>query len=156
MTIKDNLTREEAAERTALLSDLRYDVSLDQTQGPDAYRCEVVIRFRCASPGASTFLDFVGGTIEEAHLNDRELPASIHDGERIHLEGLAEENELFRGAGIGRGCFVGLRVVPHVFEEPIEDGAHDGVCLTGRRERRCDKKMCHRAQRYGGTNGFDA
>jgi aminopeptidase N len=66
VTIKDNLTREEAAERAGLLSDLRYDVSLDQTKGPDAYRCEVAIRFRCSSPGASTFLDFVGGAIEEA------------------------------------------------------------------------------------------
>jgi hypothetical protein len=40
VTIKDNLTREEAAERGALLSNLRYDVSLDQTTGPDAYRRE--------------------------------------------------------------------------------------------------------------------
>jgi aminopeptidase N len=117
VTIKDNLTREEAADRAALLSDLRYDVSLDQTTGPDAYGCEVVIRFRCSSPGASTFLDFVGGSIEAASLNGRDLPASIHDGERIHLEGLEPENELrlattttYSGSGVGI----------HRFEDPVD------------------------------------
>ena len=117
MTIKDNLTREEAAERAALVSNLRYDVSLDQTTGPDAYRCEVVIRFDASSPGAETFLDFVGGTIESATLNGRELPSSIHDGERIHLESLESGNELritttvtYSGTGVGI----------HRFEDPVD------------------------------------
>jgi aminopeptidase N len=122
VTIKDNLTREEAAQRAALLSDLRYDVSLDQTKGPDAYRCEVAIRFRCSSPGASTFLDFVGGAIEEAQLNGRELPASIHDGERIHLENLEAENELRLATTV---TYSGTGVGIHRFEDPV-----DGLVYT--------------------------
>jgi aminopeptidase N len=117
VSIKDNLTREEAAERAALLSNLRYEIELDQTAGADGYACDAVIRFDAAEDGASTFLDFVGSAIDSAELNGRALPAGAHDGERLQLDGLSPHNELrVRARGTYEHSGVGL----HRFEDPVD------------------------------------
>ena len=122
MSIKDNLTREEAAARAALLSDLHYEVSFDQTRGEETYGCEVRIRFRCEQPGASTFLDFVGQSVETAQLNGSALPDGAYDGERLKLEGLATQNELHVTAV---GTYERSGVGMHRFEDPV-----DGLVYT--------------------------
>jgi aminopeptidase N len=117
VSIKDNLTREEAAQRAALLSNLAYEVELDQTAGADSYACDATIRFDVSEAGATTFLDFVGSSIDTAELNGRPLPASVHDGERLHLEGLAAHNVLrVRARGTYEHSGVGL----HRFEDPVD------------------------------------
>ena len=50
------LTLVEARERASLVSDVSYDLHFDLTS-PDTYTCRAVVRFTCASPGASTFLE---------------------------------------------------------------------------------------------------
>jgi len=117
VSIKDNLTREEAAVRAALLSDLHYDVFFDQTTGAETYDCEVTIRFACNRPGESTFLDFVGRSIESAELNGTPLAADAYDGERLRLDGLQAQNELRVAAtGTYERSGVGL----HRFEDPVD------------------------------------
>src|SRR5262249_29994412 len=117
VSIKDNLTREEAATRAALLSDLQYDVFLDQTTGAETYGCEVTIRFACREPGGSTFLDFVGDSVDEAILNGSPLPADAYDGERLRLDGIQAQNELHvRAKGTYERSGVGL----HRFEDPVD------------------------------------
>ncbi len=53
------------------------------------------IRFRCARPGAATFVDLLAPAVDTVVLNGRELdPAVVFDGTRILLADLAESNEL--------------------------------------------------------------
>ncbi|MER7737216.1 aminopeptidase N [Streptomyces sp. NPDC096538] len=99
----ENLTRDEARERAALLSVDGYEVSLDLRSavgehggdGPRAFRSVTTVRFRCAEPGASSFADLIAPAVTAVSLNGRDLdPGQVFDGSRILLEDLAAENEL--------------------------------------------------------------
>ena len=95
----ENLTREEARQRAALVTVEGYDVSLDlrsATQPRETtFRSVTTIRFRCARPGAATFVDLVAPAVDAVVLNGRRLdPSEVFDGARITLDGLAESNEL--------------------------------------------------------------
>jgi aminopeptidase N len=126
----ENLSREEARARAAILSVERYDVALDvrgavgprspqDGAGPRTFRSTTVIEFRCSQPGASTFADLVAPSVASVRLNGRELdPAEVFDGARIALDNLAERNTLVVDAHCaysrtGEGL--------HRFEDP-EDG----------------------------------
>ncbi|MBM9508360.1 aminopeptidase N [Actinacidiphila acididurans] len=123
----ENLSREEARARAAILSVERYDVALDvrSATGPApggaerTFRSTTVIDFRCAQPGASSFADLIARSVTSVRLNGRDLdPAAVFDGARIALEGLAEHNTLEVDAQClyshtGEGL--------HRFEDP-EDG----------------------------------
>ena len=117
MSIKDNLTRDEAAARAAVLADLHYDVSFDQTTGAETYGCETTIRFACSEPGGSTFLDFVGKSVEVAELNGRVLAGDAYDGERLRLDGLEASNELHV---VATGTYERSGVGMHRFEDPVD------------------------------------
>ncbi|OFI38027.1 aminopeptidase N [Arthrobacter sp. SW1] len=93
-----NLTRDEAAARSALVTTHRYDVSLDIRQAADpavdGYTSRTFIAFS-ASPGSETFLDFIHGGVHSVFLNGKELDlATAVDGHRIRLGGLAADNEV--------------------------------------------------------------
>ncbi|MFJ4472265.1 aminopeptidase N [Streptomyces sp. NPDC089424] len=99
----ENLTRDEARERAALLSVDGYDVSLDvrsalgeaSGDGPRTFRSVTTIRFRCAEPGAASFADLIAPHVTAVSLNGRDLdPSEVFDGSRIQLEDLAADNEL--------------------------------------------------------------
>ncbi|MER7051159.1 aminopeptidase N [Streptomyces sp. NPDC000351] len=99
----ENLSRDEARERAALLSVDGYEVSLDvrsaigdaQGDGPRTFRSVTTIRFRCSEPGASSFADLVAPSVTALSLNGRDLdPSEVFDGSRIALEDLAADNEL--------------------------------------------------------------
>ncbi|MET8028410.1 aminopeptidase N [Streptomyces avermitilis] len=100
----ENLSRDEAQERAALLSVDGYDVSLDlrsatgdrdDERAPRTFRSVTTIRFRCVEPGAASFADLVAPSVTAVSLNGRDLdPGEVFDGARILLEDLAAENEL--------------------------------------------------------------
>ncbi|WP_406126496.1 aminopeptidase N [Streptomyces sp. NBC_00989] len=104
----ENLTRDEARERAALLSVDGYDVSLDlrsavgdsaggegTAAGPRTFRSVTTVRFRCAEPGAASFADLIAPAVTAVSLNGKDLdPGAVFDGTRIQLEDLAAENEL--------------------------------------------------------------
>ncbi|MFE3634637.1 aminopeptidase N [Streptomyces sp. NPDC059168] len=98
----ENLTRDEARERAALLSVDGYEVALDLRSAvgdggaePRAFDSVTVIRFRCNEPGASSFADLVAPSVTSVTLNGKDLdPGAVFDGSRILLEDLAAENEL--------------------------------------------------------------
>ncbi|MFJ9035785.1 aminopeptidase N [Streptomyces sp. NPDC102406] len=99
----ENLSRDEARERAGLLSVEGYDVALDLRsavgetagEGPRTFRSVTTIRFRANEPGTSTFVDLIAPSVTSVSLNGEDLdPAAVFDGSRIHLEGLAEDNEL--------------------------------------------------------------
>lgn len=93
-----NLTREEAAARAALLAVDAYDVALDLSRAADdaqeTFRSTTTVRFRAAA-GATTFIDLIAPRVRSIVLNGRELdPAEAHIDSRIVLGGLAPDNEL--------------------------------------------------------------
>ena len=88
-----NLTRVEAGARSALIDVTGYRVELDLAQGAMTFESTSTVRFSCAEPGASTFLDVKPQRLHRATLNDVEINASDFDCERIALTGLALENE---------------------------------------------------------------
>ncbi|MEV0171870.1 aminopeptidase N [Streptomyces sp. NPDC050803] len=98
----ENLSREEARERAALLSVDGYDVSLDLRSAvgdtetePRTFRSVTTIRFRCAEPGGSSFADLIAPSVTAVSLNGKDLdPGEVFDGSRIALEDLAADNEL--------------------------------------------------------------
>ncbi|PJM96948.1 aminopeptidase N [Streptomyces sp. CB01373] len=99
----ENLSRDEARERAALLSVDGYEVSLDVRSavgedtgdGPRTFRSVTAIRFRCNEPGASSFADLLAPSVTAVSLNGRDLdPSEVFDGSRILLEDLAADNEL--------------------------------------------------------------
>ncbi|MFJ5728276.1 aminopeptidase N [Streptomyces paradoxus] len=99
----ENLSRDEARERAALLSVDGYEVSLDLRSavgegpgdGPRTFRSVTTVRFRCNEPGASSFADLIAPSVTAVSLNGRDLdPGEVFDGSRITLEDLAADNEL--------------------------------------------------------------
>ncbi|MFN8194562.1 MAG: aminopeptidase N [Nocardioidaceae bacterium] len=90
-----NLTRDEAATRGALLSVDSYTIDLDLTVSDKVFESTTVIRFSCSEPGASTFADLHGATVQEITLNGRALDAfEVYRDQRIQLDDLAADNEL--------------------------------------------------------------
>ncbi|MFJ6697775.1 aminopeptidase N [Streptomyces sp. NPDC091272] len=99
----ENLSRDEARSRAELLSVDGYEVALDlrsavgdhEGDGPRTFRSVTTIRFRAATPGASTFADLVAPSVTAVTLNGAPLdPAAVFDGARVRLDGLAAENVL--------------------------------------------------------------
>lgn len=93
-----NLSRNEAATRSALISTHSYDVTLDVRQAADpavaGYTSTSSITF-AAEPGSATFLDFISGGVHRVVLNGTELdPVDVVDQDRILLEDLQAENEV--------------------------------------------------------------
>ncbi|WP_307036435.1 aminopeptidase N [Arthrobacter sp. B3I4] len=94
-----NLSRDEAATRSALITTHSYDVTLDVRQAADpgvaGYPSRSVITFSASEPGTSTFLDFIAGEVHSVVLNGTDLPvADVLDGSRIRLEDLQSENQV--------------------------------------------------------------
>ncbi|MGI5231497.1 aminopeptidase N [Actinoallomurus sp. CA-142502] len=91
-----NLTRDEARDRARLLTVESYNVDLDLTTGSETFVSDTTIRFGCAEPGASTFVDLHGAKVREITLNGQSLDPGSYDAEkgRVPLPRLAASNEL--------------------------------------------------------------
>jgi aminopeptidase N len=94
-----NLSRQEAAERAALLSVSSYRISLDLGNATDleapTFVSTSTITFGCAQPGASSFLDLIAPSVRSVTLNGVELdPAAVFADSRVQLPSLAAENEV--------------------------------------------------------------
>ncbi|WDZ84877.1 aminopeptidase N [Micromonospora cathayae] len=95
-----NLTQVEATERARLLDVTGYDIRLDlssATQPADGhtYNSVTEVRFRCAEPGASTFIEVAAERVRSATLNGTPLDLSDWSAEKgLTVPGLAAENTL--------------------------------------------------------------
>ena len=73
----ENLSREEAAERSALITVDSYHVHLDLTHAKDenfeTYPTVTTIRFKSCKPGAQTFIDYIHHSIDSVRLNGAQL-----------------------------------------------------------------------------------
>jgi len=121
-----NLTRDQAAERAALITVDSYQISLDVTDGPDGsgapgertFRSTTTVVFD-ALAGADTVIDIAADNIRGATLNGRDLDVSGYDESTgIPLRGLADRNVLVVDAdcsysNTGEGL--------HRFVDPVDD-----------------------------------
>ncbi|MFF5219170.1 aminopeptidase N [Micromonospora sp. NPDC000442] len=95
-----NLTQVEATERARLLDVTGYDISLDLSSAVHAadgrtFRSTTEVRFRCAEPGASTFIEVAADSVRSATLNGAPVDLADFTAEKgLTLTGLASENTL--------------------------------------------------------------
>jgi aminopeptidase N len=92
--VTSNLTRDEAATRSALITVSSYQVELDLTGDEKTFGSVSVIRFGCAAAGSSTHLNLTAPAVHEITLNDEPVGLDAFDGDRITLTGLAADNVL--------------------------------------------------------------
>jgi aminopeptidase N len=92
--VTSNLTRDEAAARSALLTVASYHVDLDLTGDDEVFSSVCVIRFDCTTPGSASFIDLTAPAVREITLNGEPVSLNTFDGDRITLEGLAASNVL--------------------------------------------------------------
>ncbi|GAA3695316.1 aminopeptidase N [Zhihengliuella alba] len=117
-----NLTRSEAARRARLVSDVSYRLELDlsRAQDPDRphFGSRTTVSFSCASPGESTFLDFLHGGVDSVELNGTRLDADAVVGEhRVRLPDLRERNTAVVS---GRGLYSTSGEGLHRFVDPAD------------------------------------
>ncbi|MGI5215987.1 aminopeptidase N [Plantactinospora sp. CA-290183] len=95
-----NLTQAEATERGRLLDVTGYDIRLDLSSAGQAadsrtFRSVTEVRFRCAEPGADTFIEVAAGSVRSATLNGTPVDLSGWSAEAgLTLTDLAAENTL--------------------------------------------------------------
>ena len=121
-----NLTRQQAADRSALISVQHYRLDLDLTDGAGApgektFATRSTITFN-ATPGSSTHLDFVGDGIRSATLNGRAVDISgWSNSAGLALPDLAADNTLEVDAvGLYTNTGEGL----HRFVDPVDSSAY--------------------------------
>jgi len=114
----ENLTRDEARARAAVVSVHSYEVVLDLTTGPTTYSSRTTVRFT-GTPGASTFIDLIAPTVHEVVLNGRPLnPGAVVADSRIALDDLAGENEL---TVVADAAYMNTGEGLHRFVDPVDD-----------------------------------
>ena len=94
---RTNVTRAEAAARSALLTVHSYEVDVDVRGATDpartGYPVTTTVRFDCAQPGASTHLDYIAESVDAVELNGRTLDVAAVAGDaRIRLDDLEASN----------------------------------------------------------------
>jgi aminopeptidase N len=129
---EDNLSRQEARDRAALLSVGSYDVRLGLCEGAETFTSRTTVRFTATEAGTSTFIDIDAGSVDKVVLNGRPMAGEAFrsDRSRLLLEGLEEDNELvvvarfaYRHTGVGLHRFVDpvdSRVYLHTQFEPFD------------------------------------
>jgi len=121
-----NLTRAQAAERAALLSVSSYQVDLDLTDdagnpSETTYTTRSEVTFS-AIPGSSTFIDFVGLSIESATLNGSPLTLSgWNNSDGLALPGLEKDNVLVVAA---TGLYTNTGEGLHRFVDPVDKAVY--------------------------------
>jgi aminopeptidase N len=118
--VMPSLTRAEATARAATVNVHEYVVDLDLTGEEDTFGARTVVRFT-SRPGAATFLEFEPVSVRSITLNGVPVPDEARDGERLHLTGLAESNELavdavMRYSNTGEGL--------HKYVDPADDSTY--------------------------------
>ncbi|HXZ77876.1 MAG TPA: hypothetical protein VEH31_44355, partial [Streptosporangiaceae bacterium] len=117
----NNLTRDEAHDRAGLLQVVSYRVELDLTAGEETFTSVSTVIFRCARPGAASFIDLTAPVASEIVLNGEPAGADAFDGNRIALAPLAAENEL---RVVARCAYSRSGEGMHRFTDPADGGLY--------------------------------
>ena len=117
-----NITRAEAAERSALIAVQGYAVEVDLASASDSptFASTSTVRFT-ATPGAETWIDLIAPRLRRAVLNGVELDASTFTGTRLPLPGLAADNILVVEADC---AYMRTGEGLHRFIDPVDGGIY--------------------------------
>ncbi|MCU1593091.1 MAG: aminopeptidase [Frankiales bacterium] len=121
---ENNLTRDEARTRSAVLSVSSYDVELDLTDGSGekpgetTFRSRTVVQFT-ATPRSSSYLDLTAVKLLSATLNGS--PVDEFDGNRLQLPELAADNELVVEAEM---AYMRTGEGLHRFVDPVDNSVY--------------------------------
>ena len=117
----NNLTRDEAHDRAGLLQVVSYQVELDLTAGEETFTSASTVIFRCARPGAASFIDLTAPAVNGIILNGEPVAPDAFDGNRIALAPLAAENEL---RVMARCAYSRSGEGMHRFTDPADGGVY--------------------------------
>ena len=119
MSASENITRAEAADRSALIAMDSYEVALDVTPSGPTFRSVTTVRFTCREPGGATWIDLIADSVHSVTLNGVSLDtADVVQGPRIALPGLQADNTLV----IDADCtFMNTGEGLHRFVDPVDD-----------------------------------
>jgi aminopeptidase N len=115
----ETLARATAEERARVVGTSSYEVELDLSRGGDRFGFEIKLEFQGAVPGARSFLDADLSRVDEIEWNDKPLPLTAYQGQRIFLPELGQRNSV-RVRGEGNYHRGGLGI--HLSTDPA-DGA---------------------------------
>ena len=116
-----NLTRSEAQERAAIISQVHgYDIVLNLANSDSTFQSTTTIDFS-AQAGANTFIDLIADSVQLVELNGQELPTDSFQDHRIPLPNLEQDNHLVisatcRYTNTGEGM--------HRFVDPADGNAY--------------------------------
>ena len=113
-----NLTRDEAAARAAVITDVAYSVDLDLTGTGDTFGSRTTVTFHCTVAGSSTWLDLIAPEVQSIRLNGRELdPATHFVDSRILLPDLDSSNTV---EVVARCAYMTTGEGLHRFIDPVD------------------------------------
>jgi aminopeptidase N len=119
VSVTENLTRAEAAERSRLIRVDGYDVDLDLTSGADTFASTTTVAFRAQRPGDSTWIDLIAPEVMSVSLNGSDLdPDDVYDGTRIRLDNVQADNILIVRA---RCAYMRTGEGVHRFVDPVDN-----------------------------------
>jgi aminopeptidase N len=118
MTHSENITRDEARERSSVIAVDSYAVELDLTTTGATFPSTTTVTFSSATPGGSTWIDLIADSVHQVTLNGTDLDVStVVAGPRITLSDLADTNELV----VRADCFyVNTGEGLHRFIDPVD------------------------------------
>jgi aminopeptidase N len=114
----ENLTRDEAEQRAALLDVAAYEVHLDLTRGSERFTSTSEVRFTARHDGAS-FLDLTALEVHRIELDGQALPLDLVEATRIRLPQLTAGAHVLRVAADHAYTHEGRGL--HRFVDPADD-----------------------------------
>ena len=119
MSDNENITRAEAADRSALLHSHSYEVLLDLTQPGDTFISTTTATFDCRTPGESSWIDLIAPSVRSVVLNGTELDvATVVSGARIALPNLQAANTVVITADC---AYMNTGEGLHRFVDPVDN-----------------------------------
>ncbi|HQR80677.1 MAG TPA: aminopeptidase N [Actinomycetota bacterium] len=114
-----NLTRDEAAQRASVITDVSYAVELDLSGSEDTYRSRTTVNFHCTVAGSATWLDLIAPSVERITLNGRDLDPATHFADsRIALPDLDSSNTV---EVVARCAYMTSGEGLHRFIDPVDE-----------------------------------
>lgn len=112
-----NITREEAKDRASKVQVNNYSIELDLSGKDATFPSTTTVTFT-ATPGSSTWIDYISHDIESIALNGNVLPKTAADGFRIQLDNLAADNTL---TVVGNSVYMNTGEGLHRFVDPVDN-----------------------------------
>ncbi len=117
--VRENLTRDEARQRAALLDDVTARVHLDLTGGPETFGSRTELSFTVVADDTTTFVDLTAASVVSIDLDGAPLPDDAVEPTRVQLRGLSAGRHVLVVDAVMRYQHEGNGL--HRFVDPSDD-----------------------------------